>query len=158
MKQIGSKIYYLISNGNVILNTGDMMGCVVETSFDEDYNNYTDLSKYAKDSIGCLKLEYGELGKLLEEHKANSFKVDVSSNPHKLIFEWIDYDTGEPAPPPKTMEELIKEEADKVRLEYAMAIAEVVENIEKDKLELSTAIVVICVVDKKENKNYKRRS
>lgn len=141
MNQIGSKIYYLISNGNVILNTGDMIGCVVETSFDEDYNNYTDLSKYAKDSIGCLKLEYGELGKLLEEHKANSFKVDVSSNPHKLIFEWIDYDTGEPAPPPKTMEELIKEEADKVRLEYAMAIAEVVENIEKDKLELSTAIV-----------------
>lgn len=141
MNQIGSKIYYLISNGNAILDTGDMIGCVVETSFDEDYNNYTDLSKYAKDSIGCLKLEYGELGKLLEEHKANSFKVDVSSNPHKLVFEWIDYNTGEPAPPPKTMEELIKEEADKVRLEYAMAIAEVVENIEKDKLELSTAIV-----------------
>lgn len=141
MNQIGSKIYYLISNGNVILNTGDMMGCVVETSFDEDYNNYTDLSKYAKDSIGCIKLEYGELGKLLADHKANSFKVDISSQPHKLIFEWIDYDTGEPAKPPKTMEELIKEEADKVRLEYAMAIAEVVENIEKDKLELSTAIV-----------------
>lgn len=141
MKQIGSKIYYLISNGNVILDTGDMMGCVVETSFDEDYNSYTDLNKYAKDSIGCIKLEYGELGKLLEEHKANSFKVDVSSQPHKLIFEWIDYDTGKPAKPPKTMEELIKEEADKVRLEYAMAIAEVVENIEKDKLELSTAIV-----------------
>jgi len=141
MKKIGTKIYYLKSNGNIIIESGDMMGCVVETSFDEDYNNYTDLSKYAKDSIGCLKLEYGELGKLLEEHKANSFKVDVSSNPHKLMFEWIDYNTGEPAPPPKTMEELIKEEADKVRLEYAMAIAEVVENIEKDKLELSTAIV-----------------
>nr|DAN31577.1 MAG TPA: hypothetical protein [Caudoviricetes sp.] len=141
MNQIGSKIYYLISNGNVILNTGDMMGCVVETSFDEDYNNYTDLSKYAKDSIGCIKLEYGELGKLLADHKANSFKVDISSQPHKLIFEWIDYDTGEPAEPPKTMEELIKEESDKVRLEYATAIAEIVENIEKDKLELSTAIV-----------------
>ena len=141
MLKLGTKIYYLISNGNVILDTGDMMGCVVETSFDEDYNNYTDLSKYAKDSISCIKLEYGELGKLLEEHKANSFKVDVSSQPHKLIFEWIDYDTGKPAKPPKTMEELIKEEADKVRLEYAMAIAEVVENIEKDKLELSTAIV-----------------
>lgn len=141
MLKLGTKIYYLISNGNVILDTGDMMGCVVETSFDEDYNNYTDLSKYAKDSIGCLKLEYGELGKLLADHKANSFKVDVSSSPHKLVFEWIDYDTGEPAEPPKTMEELIKEESDKVRLEYATAIAEIVENIEKDKLELSTAIV-----------------
>lgn len=141
MLKLGTKIYYLISNGNVILDTGDMMGCVVETSFDEDYNNYTDLSKYTKESIGCIKLEYGELGKLLEEHKANSFKVDVSSNPHKLVFEWIDYDTGEPGEPPKTMEELIKEESDKVRLEYATAIAEIVENIEKDKLELSTAIV-----------------
>ena len=141
MLKLGTKIYYLISNGNVILDTGDMMGCVVETSFDEDYNNYTDLSKYAKESIGCIKLEYGELGKLLEEHKANSFKVDISSQPHKLVFEWIDYDTGEPAKPPKTMEELIKEESDKVRLEYATAIAEIVENIEKDKLELSTAIV-----------------
>lgn len=141
MKKIGTKIYYLKSNGNIIIESGDMMGCVVETSFDEDYNNYTDLSKYAKDSIGCLKLEYGELGKLLEDHKANSFKVDVSSQPHKLVFEWIDYDTGEPAAPPKTMEELIKEESDKVRLEYATAIAEIVENIEKDKLELSTAIV-----------------
>ena len=141
MKEIGTKIYYLISNGNVILESGDMMGCVVETSFDEDYNNYTDLSKYAKESIGCIKLKYGELGKLLADHKANSFKVDISSQPHKLIFEWIDYDTGKPGEPPKTMEELIKEEADKVRLEYAMAIAEVVENIEKDKLELSTAIV-----------------
>ena len=141
MKEIGTKIYYLKSNGNIIIETGDMMGCVVETSFDEDYNNYTDLSKYAKESIGCIKLEYGELGKLLADHKANSFKVDVSSQPHKLVFEWIDYDTGEPGEPPKTVEELIKEEADKVRLEYAMAIAEVVENIEKDKLELSTAIV-----------------
>lgn len=141
MLKLGTKIYYLISNGNVILDTGDMMGCVVETSFDEDYNNYADLNKYAKDSIGCIKLEYGELGKLLEEHKANSFKVDISSQPHKLVFEWIDYDTGEPAKPPKTMEELIKEESDKVRLEYATAIAEIVENIEKDKLELSTAIV-----------------
>lgn len=151
MKQIGSKIYYLISNGNVILDTGDMMGCVVETSFNEDYNNYTDLSKYAKDSIGCLKLEYGELSKLLEEHKANSFKVDVSSSPHKLVFEWIDYDTGEPAPPPKTMEELIKEESDKVRLEYATAIAEIVENIEKDKLELSTAIVELMEMKSRGN-------
>lgn len=114
MKKIGTKIYYLKSNGNIIIESGDMMGCVVETSFDEDYNNYTDLSKYAKDSIGCLKLEYGELGKLLEEHKANSFKVDVSSNPHKLVFEWIDYDTGQPVEPPKSVEELIKEAENKI--------------------------------------------
>lgn len=141
INEIGAKIYYLKNTGNVILDQGDIRGDIVESSFDEDYENYILLKEYTKDSIGCLKLEYGELGKLLEEHKANSFKVDVSVNPHKLVFEWIDYNTGEPAKPPKTTEELIKEEADKVRLEYAVAVAELTEKIEKDKVELSTAIV-----------------
>ncbi|EFD04414.1 hypothetical protein HMPREF0631_1393 [Peptostreptococcus anaerobius 653-L] len=141
MKKIGSKIYYLKPNGNKILEIGDMMGYVVETSFDEDYENYKVLKQYEKDKIGYIQLEYGRLSKLLEENKSNSYKVDVSSEPHKLIFEWIDYETGKPTEPPKTTEELIKEEADKVRLEYAVAVAELTEKIEKDKVELSTAIV-----------------
>lgn len=141
MKKIGSKIYYLKSNGNIISETGDMRGYVVETSFDEDYENYTDLKKYDKKAIGCIQLEFGELSKLLEDNKANSYKVDVSSEPHKLVFEWIDYDTGKPAEPPKTVEEFIKEATDKARLEYSMTVAELTEKIEKDKLELSTAII-----------------
>ncbi|WP_278973180.1 hypothetical protein [Peptostreptococcus anaerobius] len=141
MKKIGSKIYYLKSNGNIITETGDMMGFVLESNFDEDYENYTVLNKYEKDKIACIQLEFGELSRLLKENKANSYKVDVSSEQHKLIFEWIDYDTGKPSEPPKTTEELIKEEADKVRLEYAVAVAELTEKIEKDKVELSTAIV-----------------
>lgn len=141
MKQIGTKIYYLKNNGNIILETGDMQGYVEETSFKQDYDNYAELKKYDREAIGCIQLAYGELHSLLEKNKANSYKVDVSSEPHKLVFEWIDYDTGKPAPPPKTMEELIKEEADKVRLEYAIAVAELTEKVEKDKIELSTAIV-----------------
>lgn len=141
--KIGSKIYYLKSNGNIIREIGDIQGFVIETTFDEDYENYADLKKYDKDKIGCLKLEYGQLGQLLADNKANSYKVDVSGNPHKLVFAWIDYETGQPGEPPKTTEEQIKEESDKVRLEYATAIAELTEKVEKDKLELSTAIVEI---------------
>ena len=141
--KLNRKIYYLKSNGNIIQEVGDMQGFVIETSFDEDYENYTDLKKYDKDKIGCLKLEYGQLGQLLADSKANSYKVDVSGNPHKLVFAWIDYETGKPGEPPKNAEELIKEESDKVRLEYATAIAELTEKVEKDKLELSTAIVEI---------------
>lgn len=141
MNQVGTKIYYLKNSGNIIFETGDRMGCVVGTSFEEDYENYTELKKYDKQAIRCIQLAYGELHNLLEKNKANSYKVDVSSEPHKLAFEWIDYDTGKPSEPPKTTEELIKEEADKVRLEYAVAVAELTEKIEKDKVELSTAIV-----------------
>ncbi|MDB8821765.1 hypothetical protein PN296_05965 [Peptostreptococcus anaerobius] len=39
------------------------------------------------------------------------------------------------------MEKRVEEEVNKVRLEYAVAVAELTEKIEKDKLELSTAIV-----------------
>ena len=114
INEIGAKIYYLKNTGNVVLHQGDVRGDIVESSFDEDYDNYILLKEYAKESIGCLKLEYGELGKLLADHKANSFKVDVSSSPHKLVFEWIDYDTGKPGEPPKSVEELIKEAENKI--------------------------------------------
>lgn len=139
--KLGTKIYYEKLTGNVIFTRGDMQGFVKESSFDEDYEMYSELKKYEKGKIDLIELEYGKLSDELTKNKANSYKVDVSSEPHKLIFEWIDYDTGEPAPPPKTMEELIKEEADKVRLEYAIAVAELTEKVEKDKIELSTAIV-----------------
>ena len=112
--KIGSKIYYLKSNGNIIREIGDMQGFVIESTFDEDYENYIDLKKYDKDKIGCLKLEYGQLGQLLADNKANSYKVDVSGNPHKLVFTWIDYETGQPGEPPKTVEDLIKETENKI--------------------------------------------
>lgn len=112
--RLDRKIYYLKSNGNIIQESGDMQGFVVESTFDEDYENYTDLKKYDKDKIGCLKLEYGQLGQLLADNKANSYRVDVTSNPHKLAFKWIDYETGKPAEPQKTVEDLIKEAENKI--------------------------------------------
>lgn len=39
------------------------------------------------------------------------------------------------------IEKRVEEEANKIRLEYAVAVAELTEKIEKDKVELSTAIV-----------------
>lgn len=114
MKQIGTKIYYLKNTGNILIETGDMQGFVNESSFDEDYENYADLKKYDKDKIGCLKLEYGQLGQLLADSKANSYKVDVSGNPHKLVFTWIDYESGQPGEPPKSVEDLIKETENKI--------------------------------------------
>ncbi|WP_462133337.1 hypothetical protein [Peptostreptococcus stomatis] len=112
--KLNRKIYYLKSNGNIIQEVGDMQGFVVESTFEEDYENYTDLKKYDKDKIGCLKLEYGQLGQLLADNKANSYRVDVTSNPHKLAFKWIDYETGQPGEPPKSVEDLIKETENKI--------------------------------------------
>lgn len=141
--ELGSRIYYEKSTGNVIFTRGDMAGFVQESSIDEDFDMYNELQQYNKSSVGVIELPYGELSKQLEKNKSNTYKVDISVDPHKLIYSWLDYETGQPGEPPKTTEEQIKEESDKVRLEYAMAIAELTEKVEKDKLELSTAIVEI---------------
>lgn len=107
--EIGTKIYFEKNTGNVIMQTGDMRGCVVETTTEQDFVNYEALKKYDKNAVGKIQLEYGEFGKLMEENKANSYKVDVSEKEPKLMFEWIDYSTGEPAERPKSELEIMQE-------------------------------------------------
>lgn len=133
LNEIGTKIYYLKSNGNIILETGDCKGYVKETTTEEDFLNYTELSKYNKEQIEVIQLKYGELDKLLKENKANYYTVDVSKEPHKLIFKWIDPETQEPGEPPKTETELLKEE-----------LADTKKELDQTKLELSTAITELA--------------
>ena len=84
MKQIGTKIYYCLVTGNVIKVIGDMQGYVRETTFDEDYEIYTELKERDKDSIGLLQFEYGEYPKLSQ----NSTGVMVDLETKELIFSY----------------------------------------------------------------------
>lgn len=131
--EIGTKIYYLKSNGNIILETGDCKGYVKETTVEEDFLNYAKLKEYNKEQVGVIQLKYGELDKLLKENKSNYYTVDVSKEPHKLIFKWIDPETQEPGEPPKTETELLKEE-----------LADTKKELDQTKLELSTAITELA--------------
>ena len=128
--EIGTKIYYLKTNGNIILETGDCRGYVKETTVEEDFLNYAKLKEYNKEQVGVIQLKYGELDKLLKENKSNYYTVDVSKEPHKLIFKWIDPETQEPGEPPKTETELLKEE-----------LADTKKELQDTKLELSMALV-----------------
>lgn len=131
--EIGTKIYYLKSNGNTILETGDCKGYVKETTVEEDFLNYAKLKEYNREQVGVIQLKYGELDKLLKENKSNYYTVDVSKEPHKLIFKWIDPETQEPTEPPKTETELLKEE-----------LADTKKELDQTKLELSTAITELA--------------
>lgn len=66
MKKIGTKIYYCLTSGNVIKIVGDCQGYVRETTFDEDYEIYSELKERNKSTIGLLQLEFGEYTKLSE--------------------------------------------------------------------------------------------
>lgn len=84
MKQIGTKIYYCLLTGNVIKIIGDMQGYVKETTFDEDYEIYTELKERNKSSIGLLIFEFGEYPELSK----GSTGVMVNLKTKELIFNY----------------------------------------------------------------------
>lgn len=84
IKQIGTKIYYCLLSGNVIKIIGDTVGCVRETTFDEDYEVYTELKERYRGSIGLLIFEYGEYPKLSQ----GSTGVMVNLETKELIFSY----------------------------------------------------------------------
>ena len=84
IKQLGTKIYYCTITGNVIKIIGDMMGCVKETSFDEDIKIYSELKERDRESIGLLTFNYGEYTKLSQ----GSTGVMVNLDTKELIFSY----------------------------------------------------------------------
>lgn len=102
IKQIGTKIYYCLLTGNVIKIIGDCQGCIRETTFDEDYEIYTELKERDKSSIGLLTFEYGEYPKLSK----GSTGVMVNLETKELIFSYEELPT-EPIEP--TEIEIIQE-------------------------------------------------
>lgn len=57
---IGKRIYYELSTGNIVLDTGERSGDVVQTSVDQDYTLYHSLVDKVPESIGVIELEYGQ--------------------------------------------------------------------------------------------------
>lgn len=57
--QIGARIYYDKSTGNVIQEVGQRSGDVVETTTEQDFAAYVALAERIPESVGMLQLEYG---------------------------------------------------------------------------------------------------
>lgn len=95
---IGKRIFFLKENGTVILEVGEMEGWVVEPEKDFDkaleeaYKYYAELSKYNKEVVDFIDLEYGEYK--TEFAEMTSYKIDVATR--KPTFEY-----GEKPNPPE---------------------------------------------------------
>ncbi len=58
--KIGRKIYYEGLTGNVILETGERMGDVSETTAEQDFALYKALQVYVPEQVSVVQLEYGQ--------------------------------------------------------------------------------------------------
>lgn len=97
-KYIGKRIFFLKNNGTVILEVGEMEGWVIEPEKDFDkaleeaYKYYAELSKYNKEVVDFIDLEFGEFK--TEFAEMTSYKIDVATR--KPVFEY-----GEKPNPPE---------------------------------------------------------
>ncbi|MGF6356756.1 hypothetical protein ABIE27_004680 [Paenibacillus sp. 4624] len=56
---VGARIYYEKSTGNVILNTGQRSGDVIETTVEQDFDSYKVLAERVQQTVGMVQLDYG---------------------------------------------------------------------------------------------------
>jgi hypothetical protein len=82
MNFIGRKIYYDKATGNVIIDTGEKKGYVVESTIDQDFETYRELKERVRDTVGVIQLEYGQF--------ANEFATSTGYriNPTTLEIEF----------------------------------------------------------------------
>lgn len=113
-KYIGKRIFFLKNNGTVILEVGEMEGWVVEPekefnkALEEAYKYYAELSKYNKEVVDFIDLEFGEYK--TEFAECTSYRVNVETK--TLEFDY----TPIPEPPEVPTSPTLHERVDNLKL------------------------------------------
>lgn len=84
--EIGRRIYYEKDTGNVIINTADRKGNVVERTVEQDFEMYTELHGINPEVVDFIQLEYGEFAQDFAE--SNGLRVNIETG--KLEFSYPD--------------------------------------------------------------------
>ncbi|MCR8645577.1 hypothetical protein NV379_23340 [Paenibacillus sp. N1-5-1-14] len=92
--KIGRRIYYDLSSGNVILDTGERNGSVIETTIEQDFQNYKDLAERLPETVGFLQFNHGDLA--YDFATCNGFRVDLESG--AIVFSYPDLSNPEQPP------------------------------------------------------------
>lgn len=83
MNQIPSKIYYEVSNGNILVMTPEMQGSVDPTNKEKDMGLYRQLKDKNINELGFIELEYGTLATTF--NNAKSYKVNLETKQLEVI-------------------------------------------------------------------------
>lgn len=98
--RFGRKIYYDITTGEKIIETGERFGSVIQKTVEQDIDTFTSLSERNRDSFDVLELEYGQYAQDFAE--CNGYRV----NPQTKELEFSYPDPNEPEQPPVFQEPL----------------------------------------------------
>lgn len=117
---IGRKIYYDKATGNVIVDTGEMMGAVVETTIDQDFETYQALKERVSDTVGVIQLEFGQYAQDFAE--CNGYRV----NPETLELEFSYPDPNATEPQESVYQKPLTEQTKELKQQLAQINADFV--------------------------------
>ena len=107
-KYIGKRIYFLKVDGRVVLDTGEAEGWVNQTTTEDDWRIYTELSKYNKSEVDYIELKWGEFK--TEFAECTSYRVNIETK--TLEFDY----TPVPEPPEVPTSPTLHERVDNLEL------------------------------------------
>lgn len=140
MKEIGRKIFYDKSTGNLIVDTGERQGAVIPTSVEQDIETYKELLERNRDTFDVLELPYGAYTQDFAE--ASGYRV----NPETKTLEFTYPDPNTPEAPPVFTKPLTEQvaELEVQNMELMLAVAELSNANETDKIETQLAIAELA--------------
>lgn len=113
MTRIGRRIYFDLSTGNVLVDTGERAGFIVQATVEQDIATYKALSERNRETFDYIELEYGQYA--ADFQSCNGYRI----NPETKQLEFSYPDPNEPDAPPVYQKPLSEEVA-----ETKQAIAE----------------------------------
>lgn len=103
---IGRRIYYDKSSGNILIDTGERSGDVFELSPEEEIQIYHSLAERRRDSFDFIKLNYGEYQE--DFMTCSGYRVDLATS--QLQFSYPDPNAPEePTPYQQPLSDQVKE-------------------------------------------------
>lgn len=84
MNQVKSKIYYLVSTGEVLTITSEIQGALEPTTKEYDMTVYPKLKDKDISKINYVELEYGTLETTF--NNAKSYKVNIETEQLEVIY------------------------------------------------------------------------
>ena len=118
--KIGRKIYYDLTTGNIITDTGERQGSVVATTIEQDIATYSALSERNRETFGVIELSFGEHARDFAE--SNGYQVNLDTK--KLEFSYPD--PSEPEAPP-VYDTPLSEQVEELRIAQAETDSTVLE-------------------------------
>lgn len=95
--EIGRRIYYEKTTGNVLVDTGERSGDVIETTTEQDFEAYIALSERVPATVGMLQLDYCQYSQ--DFAKCSGYIVNLGTGELEFSYPNPNAEPGEPADP-----------------------------------------------------------